>query len=193
MAATAAQEAATHTITAEMLTAERFAPFGQILGLEGQERLPIDLYPNVDVFRPAVIHADTDIEWLLTRTGIREFRLLFLERHTQLAQAFIPLCGTPFVSAMAPPDAREEDGFPALDEIRAFIIPGDCGIQINAGVWHEPPFGLVDGSLQLITSHQALTKGLGTELNERREIAQLDVEKRNLTERTGKVLRISFP
>jgi len=189
----AATETATHTITAEMLSVEAFAPFGQVLGIEGQERLPIDLYPNVDVHRPALIHADTDIEWLLVRTGIREFRLLFLERHMDLAQAFIPLAGTPFLSVLAPADAREQDGFPAFDEIRAFIVPGDCGIQINAGVWHEPPFGLVDGSLQLITSHQALTRGLGTALNERHEIAQLDVEKRNLTERTGKILKITLP
>ena len=189
----AATEVATHTITAEMVSAEKFAPYGQVLGLEGQERLPIDLYPGVDVFRPALIHADTDIEWLLVRTSIREFRLMFLERHMQLAQAFIPLAGAPFVSVLAPADAREEDGFPAFDEIRAFIVPGDRGIQINAGVWHEPPFGLVDGSLQLITSHQALTRGLGSGLNERREIAQLDVEKRNLTERTGKILKITLP
>src|SRR5690348_16474652 len=126
---------ATHTITAEMLTAEAFEPFGQVLGIEGHERLPIDLYPKVDVFRPALIHADTDIEWLLVRTGIREFRLLFLERHQELSQAFIPLAGVPFLSVLAPADAPEEDGFPAFDEIRAFIVPGDRGIQIDAGVW----------------------------------------------------------
>lgn len=188
-----ATEAVVHEITAEMVSAERFAPFGDVLGLDGQERLPIDLYPNVDVFRPAAIHAATDIEWLLVRTSIREFRLLFLERHAQLAQAFIPLGGAPFVSVVAPADAREEDGLPALDTIRAFIVPGDCGIQINTGVWHEPPFGLVDGSLQLITSHQALTEGLRTALNERHEIAQQDVDKRNVTERTGKIVKITLP
>jgi ureidoglycolate lyase len=191
----AATETATDVflVTAEVVSPEAFARFGSVLTADGQERLPIDLYPGVDVFRPALIHADTETEWLLTRTGVREFRLLYLERHQQLAQAFIPLGGTPFVSAMAPADAREEDGFPALDEIRAFIVPGDRGIQIDAGVWHEPPFGLVDNSLQLITSHQALTKGLGSKLNERREIDQLDVEKRNVTERTGKIVKIVLP
>lgn len=182
-----------HTITAELVTPEKFANFGAVLTTDEQERLPIDLYPGVDVYRPALIHADTDIEWLVVRTSIREFRLLFLERHRDLAQAFIPLAGAPFISVMAPADAREEDGFPAFDEIRAFIVPGDRAIQINAGVWHEPPFALVDNSLQLITSHQALTQGLGTQLNDKREIAQLDVEKRNLTERTGKTLKITLP
>lgn len=191
----AATETATDVrwVTAEVVTPEAFARFGKVLTAEGQERLPIDLYPGIDVYRPALIHADTETEWLLTRTSVREFRLIYLERHRQLAQAFIPLGGAPFLSVMAPADAREEDGFPAFDEIKAFIVPGDRGIQIDAGVWHEPPFALVDNSLQLITSHQALTRGLGSNLNERREIDQLDVEKRNLTERTGKIVKVALP
>ena len=181
------------TVTAQVVSSENFEPFGHILSLEDQERLPINLYPGVDVYRPALIHAETETEWLVTRTSVREFRLLFLERHAKLAQAFIPLGGTPFLSCMAPADAPEVDGFPALDQVKAFIVPGDRGIQIHAGVWHEPPFGLVDNSMQILTSHQELTRGLGAKLNERSEIDQLDVEKRNLTERTGKILKITLP
>ena len=191
MAATAAATEV-HTIAVEAVTPESFAEFGNVLTVDGQERLPIGIYPGIDVFRPALIQADTDIEWLLQRTSIREFRLLFLERHRHLSQAFIPLAGAPFISILAPAQAREKDGFPAFGEIRAFLVTGDRGIQINAGVWHEPPFAVVDNSLQLTTSHQALTKGLGAKLNGSREIAELDVEKRNLTERTGKVVRIAF-
>jgi ureidoglycolate lyase len=145
------------------------------------------------VFIPAQIHAETDIEWMLTRTDVREFRLLYLERHQQLSQAFIPLGGDPFVLVVAPVDAREENGFPALEEICAFIVPGDRGVQIHPGVWHEPPFALVDGSQQLLTSHQALTRGLRSGLNDRGEIAQLDVDKRSVAERTGRIVRVGLP
>jgi ureidoglycolate lyase len=189
-------EAATgvRTIVAEPLTTEAFAPFGEVLTLEGQERLPIDLYGDrIDVYRPALIHADTPIEWLLVYLRLREFRIHFLERHEELAQAFVPLAAHPFISVVAAPDAREEDGVPAFDEVRAFIVPGDRGIQIHRGTWHEPPFPLVDGALCLVTSHQALTAGLGSELDERREIHRLDVDKRNITERTGKILKVQLP
>jgi ureidoglycolate lyase len=185
---------AVKTITAEVLTREAFAPFGEILTLEGEDRLPIDLYGDrIDVFRPALIHADTPIEWLLVRSRIREFRVHFLERHEDLAQAFIPLAGHPFVSVVAAPDAREENGLPAFDEVHAFLVPGDRGIQIHKRTWHEPPFPLTDGGLCLITSHQALTAGLGSKLDEKREIHQLDVDKRNVTERTGYVLKVQLP
>lgn len=180
-------------VTAEAISPEGFARFGKVLAPDTVEPLPTGLYPGVQVFIPASIHAETDIEWMLTRTDVREFRVVFLERHMQLSQAFIPLGGDPFLSVVAPADAREEDDFPALDEIRAFIVPGNCGIQIDPGVWHEPPFGLVNGSLQLLTSHQNLTRGLRSGLNERREIAQLDVEKRNVVERTGRIVRIGLP
>ena len=79
--ATTGVEAGTEirTVTAEVLTPEAFAPFGEVLTVEGQDRLPIDLYGDrIDVFRPALIHADTPIEWLLVRSRIREFRRCFL-------------------------------------------------------------------------------------------------------------------
>lgn len=184
---------AVHAVTAQLATPENFARFGTVISPEGVTPKPSSMYPGVTVFSPGPIHAETDIEWMITRTDIREFRLLFLERHMKLSQAFIPLGGDPFLSVVAPADAPEEDGFPALEEIRAFIVPGDRGIQIDIGVWHEPPFGLIDGSVQLLTSHRALTRGLAEGLNEQREIAQLDVDKRNLTDRTGRIVRIALP
>lgn len=181
------------TVTAQVVGAENFSRFGHVLSTEGVDPLPRGLYPGVRVFIPAPIYAETDLQWMLTRTDVREFRLLYLERHHQISQAFIPLGGDPFVSVVAPADAREENGFPALEEICAFIVPGDRGIQIHPGVWHEPPFALVDGSQQLLTSHQRLTRGLRSGLNERGEIAELDVDKRSVAERTGRIVRIGLP
>ncbi len=182
------------TVRAELLTREAFAPFGEVLGLEGLERLPIDIYGDrIDVYRPGVFESDQPVEFLLTRNRLREFRVHFLERHVELTQTFVPLAGHPFILAVAPPDCREEDGIPALDEVHAFFVPGDVAVNLHRGTWHEPPFPLVDGALTLYTSHRALTQGLQSELDERGGIHKLDVEKRNITERRGVVLRIELP
>lgn len=182
------------TVKAEPLTREAFAPFGEVLGLEGLERLPIDIYGDrIDVYRPGVFESDQPVEFLLTRNRLREFRVHFLERHVELTQTFIPLAGHPFILAVAPPDCREEDGVPALDAVRAFFVPGHTAVNLRRGTWHEPPFPLVDGGLTLYTSHRALTQGLQSELDERGGIHRLDVEKRNITERSGIVLRIELP
>lgn len=182
------------TVTAELLTREAFAPFGTVLSPEGLERLPIDVYGDrKNVFRVASIESNRPVEWLVTRSMLREFRVVYFERHLQLTQAFIPLGGDPIITVVARAEAKEEDGVPATDEVHAFIVPGNMGVQVHRGVWHEPPLPLVDGSLQLVTSHASLTAGLGAGLDERGEVLEQDVEKRNVTERTGYVLRVALP
>jgi ureidoglycolate lyase len=194
MATKAEAKHALRTIKAEPLTREAFAPFGDVLSMEGLRRLPIELYGDrIDVYRPALFESDQPVEFLLTRSKLREFRIIFIERHLELTQSFIPLGGHPFIAVVARPNAREEDGIPALDEIHAFFVPGDTGINIHRGTWHEVPLPLVDGALMLVTSHQALTQGLESKLSERHEIHKLDVEKRNVTERTGLVLKVELP
>lgn len=190
------QESKGHRVVVEPLLQETFAPFGDVLTLENLDRLPIDFYGDrVDIFRPAPFESDQPVEWLVSRSRIREFRVQFMERHRQLTQTFIPLAGHPFVAVLARPGAQEEDGIPSLHEIHAFLVPGDRGINIHRGTWHELPFPLIDGGLQLITSHQRLTVALQGNLDQRREVEQLplDLEKRNVTERSGKVLRVEFP
>jgi ureidoglycolate lyase len=182
------------TVRVEPISKEAFAPFGTLLAAEG-DRHRIEMYGSViDVFTAGKIDSDVPVEIFMSRSSVREFRVRFLERHMLLAQMFVPLCGTPFVAVAARPDAPEDkNGIPLLDEIRAFLVPGDKAVMIHRGTWHEPPFPLVDDSLRLTTTHAALTSGLESDLNERNEINVNDVEKRNVTERSGYELRLALP
>jgi ureidoglycolate lyase len=180
-------------IVARPATAESFKPFGRLLTAEGNERLPIELYGSaVNVFRPAAIEADVPIEWLLVENSLRPFRAFWMERHMQIEQAFIPLIH-PIVSIVARPDAELDNGVPAAHEMHAFVVPAGAGAQIYRGTWHEPPMPIVDKSWAFVTSHKALTQGLGADLGDRNEIGQLDVDKRDVTARTGKIYRIVMP
>jgi ureidoglycolate lyase len=181
------------TVTAEQLTADRFAPFGTVLGPEGHERLPIELYGGTVDAYAIPIEADEPFQFLFNRLRYRGMRIHFLERHSHLTQAFIPIDGLPFVQVVAPADAPEEDGLPALGSVRAFVVPGGRGVQIARGVWHEPPFPLQAEQQLIVTSHTSLTLGLQQRLDERKEIGRLDVDKRNVTERAGVVLRVELP
>jgi ureidoglycolate lyase len=181
-------------VTARPLDADAFAPFGSVLAPRGDRR-PIDLYGGtIDVFRGGPIDADVPVEFLISRSSVREFRVNFLERHMHLAQSFFPLAGGGFIAVVARPEADlGEHGVPAVDEIHAFLVPTGCGITLHRGTWHEPPFPLGDGLIRLTTSHADLSAGLESALNERNEISTLDVDKRNITERTGVVVRIALP
>jgi ureidoglycolate lyase len=185
---------ATICVTARPLEAGAFEPFGSVLAAAGDRR-PIDLYDgSIDVYRGGPIDADVPVEFLISRSSVREFRVHFLERHMHLAQSFFPLAGGGFISVVARPDARlSEHGIPVFEEIRAFLVPPGCGITLHRGTWHEPPFPLADGMIRLTTSHADLSAGLESALNDRREISALDVDKRNITERSGVIVRIALP
>ena len=194
MAVEPEQSVETRVVKAEPLSEDAFAPYGTVLAAEGQRR-SIDLYGStIDVFSAGRVDADVPVDIFMSRSSIREFRVHFLERHMLLAQMFVPLCGTPFVVVVGRPDAREdENGIPLVDEISAFFVPGDKAVTIHRGTWHEPPFPLADDSLRLTTTHAALTSGLESKLNEHGEINHNDVEKRNVSARSGYVLRLELP
>ncbi|WP_169951214.1 ureidoglycolate lyase [Microbispora sp. H11081] len=183
-----------HTIKPQEFTAEAFAPFGEAMSLDATPRLPIDFYSGKNaVHGPVRLDCDTTPEFLVFRVGQRGDSLRFLERHVEMTQTMIPLNGQPYVAVVAPPQVPLENGFPVLDEVKAFIIPGDVSINLYRGTWHEPPFPSVDGQLFLITSHERLTRGLQCKLDENGELDQFDVEKRSPFYRTGQRVRVQLP
>lgn len=182
-----------HTVIARPVTAEAFAPFGSLIAAEG-ERRPIDIYGDViNVYKGGPIDSDVPVEFLISRSSVREFRVRFLERHVKLAQTFLALQGSSFIVAVARPDARLEHDVPALDEIHAFIIPGTAAATIHRGTWHEPPYPLTNDQIRLTTTHAELTRGLERGIDAQGDIPGLDVDKRELTPRTGVVVRIGLP
>jgi ureidoglycolate lyase len=183
------------TVTANPLDVDAFEPYGDVISMDTADVLEIELY-GTDVIESgpaAPFESDQPVEFLISRSNVREFDVQAMERHVELTQTFIPLDGDPFVMVLAPHDAPLADGFPELDAIKAFMIPGDCALNLERGTWHEVPFPLADGSLRISTSHRALTKGIASDPDERNEIDQLDVEKRNVQERLGHGLRVELP
>jgi ureidoglycolate lyase len=150
---------ATHTrlaLKAEPITAEAFAPFGVVLTETGRKRLPINTYGDkLDLYREDFA-SDQPIEWFIVNGRPRWNGVLFVERHMQLTQTFIPM-GKPFLTVVARADAVDENGFPKLSELKAFYVPGDTAFQIKRGTWHENPMPLADNTRLLVTSHANLT------------------------------------
>lgn len=182
------------TITPEPVTAEAFAPFGEVISLDATPRLPIDLYSGVNAIHgPVVLEADERPEFILFRVGYRGGDIRYMERHQGMTQTFIPLNGDPFVVAVAAPDAPLVDEFPDVSAIRAFLVPGDVSLNLRRGAWHEPPFPTKDGQKFLITSMPGVTVGLQSQVDDNGEVHKLDVDKRNPGYRTGKRLRVVMP
>jgi ureidoglycolate lyase len=165
-------------IKVEPLTADAFAPFGKVLSPQGRDRLPINTYGDkLNLYREG-FESDQPIEWFIVLGLVREYTALFLERHMQLTQVFIPMNGDGFITIVAPPQAKEVNGMIALEEIRAFHVPGHAAIQIHRGTWHENPFPTKDDQWFLVTSHAALTLGHQKNPDEKLKALPLDLERR---------------
>jgi ureidoglycolate lyase len=187
-------EVTTHYVTAEPLVPETFERFGTIISTDTLEgRVATHIYGGaIEGFKGPEIEANEGpIQILLSRTRMREFRVDYFERHHALSQTYVPLNGHTFIWVLAPPDAREEDGIPAFDEIHAFILPGDAAVKMHIGTWHESPFALRPGGVFFVISDVDINQSVRRDYNENGEIDNLPVvERRNVTLRTGKELRI---
>lgn len=123
----------TQTIPALPLTAEAFAPFGDVLDASGDFRLINDGLCRRHHDRAALDFGDDG------RAGISVFKadpralpydFSLVERHPDGSQAFLPMSADPFLVIVAP----DEGGRPG--QPRAFLTDGAQGINLHRGTWH---------------------------------------------------------
>ncbi len=122
------------TIRTEPLTAEAFAPFGDVLEVKGAP----DRLINQDLCGRYHDRARLDFG-TGGRAGISLFdavpralpyTLDMVERHPEGSQAFLPMTAAPFLVIVAP-DAGGLPGTP-----RAFLTAPGQGVNYHRGTWH---------------------------------------------------------
>jgi ureidoglycolate lyase len=121
------------TLRTEPLTPEAFAPFGDVLEVEGEPDKIINQgfcgrwhdLAKIDV-------ADGRVGLSLFKANPRAlpYQLDMLERHPEGSQAFLPMSQAPFLVVVAPDD----NGSPG--QPRAFLTAPGQGVNFHRGVWH---------------------------------------------------------
>lgn len=128
-------------LRARALTRKAFAPFGQVIELEGARQFDI----NGGTTRR--FHDLAEIDTLAEggRPIVNLFRaqprglpltLRLMERHPLGSQAFIPLAAQRYIVVVAPDD----NGRPG--PLQAFISKGWQGVNYHRNVWHHPLLAL---------------------------------------------------
>ncbi|MHA6325318.1 ureidoglycolate lyase [Roseivivax sp. CAU 1753] len=121
------------TLTLAPLTAEAFAPFGDVLDVSGAP----DKLINQGLCGRYHDRANVDI--VGGKAGISLFKatpralpivLDMVERHPDGSQAFLPMSLDPFVVVVAP-DANGTPGAP-----QAFLTAPGQGVNYHRGTWH---------------------------------------------------------
>ena len=123
----------TTSIKVRPISAEEFAPFGELLAArDAPTRM-------INAGRCERHHALATVERGGGEAIISIFRsepvslphqCALLERHPLGSQAFMPLGADPWLSVVAP----DEGGRPGAPI--AFLVPAGMGVNLRAGVWH---------------------------------------------------------
>ncbi|MBB5703441.1 ureidoglycolate lyase [Ochrobactrum daejeonense] len=128
-------------LAVERLTKEAFAPFGDVIEVEGAE---LRLINNGTTERfhdlARVEAAGTEARVLINIFRGQSFEapidIVMMERHPFGSQAFIPLNGRPFLVVVA----EDVDDRPVRP--RVFLARGDQGVNYLRNVWHHPLLAL---------------------------------------------------
>lgn len=149
------------TLAIEPLTRAVFAPFGDVIELEGAKQVPINLGTTIRYHDLAKIDvADEGGRPLvnLFRGQPRQlpFEVTMLERHPLGSQAFVPMNDRPYLVVVAPAGVLDPQG------IRAFVTSGWQGVNYAKGVWHHPLIALGEVSDFIVVDRG----GDGLNLNE---------------------------
>lgn len=116
-------------LKAEEMTAEAFAPFGQVIFScdDGKPYGPDDAQLKLDAGTP---------RFYIMQLAHRGRRFHEITRHQKCTQCLGSLQGIDWLMAVAPPGGASD---PNPDTIRAFQIPGNCFIKLHVGTWHAGP------------------------------------------------------
>jgi ureidoglycolate lyase len=119
----------------EVLTAEAFEPFGEVL--DGTR--PFDVKGS-GVSRGYTVNFETDgtPRVQVTQTPFSGFTFSKLERHFLQTKVCVPLAGSPAVVAVATPtDPKDPEAIPSPDQVRAFLLDGTKGYMFKRATWHS--------------------------------------------------------
>jgi ureidoglycolate lyase len=122
------------TVSTEPLTPAAFAPFGDVLQVEGADQY--DINAGTTQRFDALAHVHTD---LAGKPAISIFRatphqfpitIRSFERHPLGSQAFMPLSPHSWLVVVAK--------HPVATEVRCFLATGHQGVQYHRNTWHHP-------------------------------------------------------
>jgi ureidoglycolate hydrolase len=113
-----------------LITSEAFRPFGQVIQASHDGKS----FDHED----AQLHLQNGTpRFYIMRLKHRGRKFHKITRHHQCTQCLGSLEGKEWLIVVAPPS---EATSPAISDLTAFRIPGNCFIKLDIGTWHAGPY-----------------------------------------------------
>lgn len=173
---------ATRTLPLQHATAATLADYGVLIapGAAGDMRTSDFYEQSVQLWTPGRFVSDADTTLSVARVHPRHNEVIWMERHFQHTQCFIPLGGRPFAVVVGAPTTSHA---PDPSTVRAFRFDGSAGFMMHIGTWHEFPFALDADVDVLVILRKETNRNLQRREND--EAIGADLEKLNLRLRLG--------
>ena len=131
------------------LTAEAFAPYGQIIAplRTGGQGAETSHDPEASASEAKLVLGNGEPRlWImhLPHVGLGFIRIA---RHRRVTQCLGSLGGKEWLIGVAPPGDFDDDARPRVEDIAAFRVPGDRLIKLHVGTWHAGPHFVHDECL----------------------------------------------
>lgn len=122
--------ATVYRIKVEPMTAESFAPFGELVD-------PLERPQDRRIVSPLEFNAEGRTTLSSIWQPCEGLTFWLMERHFKVTQTFFQLSGSPTVVAAAAPTGEDPLAIPGPEQIRAFLIDPSKGYSFKVGTWHS--------------------------------------------------------
>ena len=129
-----------YSIRAQNLTDEAFAPYGDIIKprMSGEQFDRAHSYdPSKETTHVKLVMTNGEPTLRIMHQRLRGLTFSKMARHRRVSQCLGSLQGKDWFMAVAVP--TNNDSQPRLEDITAFLIPGDRIIKLHVGTWHAGP------------------------------------------------------
>jgi ureidoglycolate lyase len=129
------------TLALDPLTRDAFAPFGDVISLDGARHFAInggttERFHDLAKIDLGAADGRALVNVFRGQPRALPFEVTMMERHPHGSQAFIPLSGGRYLVVVAPAGPFDER------RLRAFAVAGGVGVNYARGVWHHPLIAL---------------------------------------------------
>lgn len=130
------------TLPAEQLTAENFAPFGEVIEIGHRDSVTsadgfLETYLDLAQIDVATREGRPQLNLLRATPRKLPLQIQSLERYHMATRTIMPLLFYPFMIIVAPPGSTVD-----TSALRAFVSDGQQGVNINRGIWQHPLIAL---------------------------------------------------
>ena len=126
-----------HDLVPQPLTADAFAPFGEVIDLRTAKQIPINYglttrYNDLCTFDTGDENGRTIVNVFRSNPTPLPHAVKIMERHPLGSQAFISTSNRPFLVLVAPPGEQVH-----ADDLQLFITDGQQGVNFYKNTWHH--------------------------------------------------------